>query len=313
MPADLKIPLSTVDFASCDFAEGRTDVAPSCSTKLDIAGSAARWRAEGKPGALDTGRYVMKFRAWGKGPPLVIIPGLCDDAASFVLPMARLSEQFCVIAYDLPTGNGDGARLRSHGPDALVEDLLALLDHLQLSRTHLLGSSFGSTIALRFAARHPERCSRLMLQGGFAHRPLARPEILLANFARYWRGPIERLPIRKAVLEKNHRTSFAGREAGAWEFFLEASGRPPMAAVAHRCLILHGTDLRGILPRVMQPTLLICGESDPLVGRECERVLMAGLPSVARAEIEGCGHLPQYTHPEVFAEVIGQFLLRELT
>ena len=37
--------------------------------------------------------------------------------------------------------------------------------------------------------------------------------------------------------------------------------------------------------------------------------LLRGLPHVARAELEQCGHLPQYTHPEVLCEVIERFLL----
>ena len=55
--------------------------------------------------------------------------------------------------------------------------------------------------------------------------------------------------------------------------------------------------------------LLICGDRDPLVGRCCEQDLLRGLPNVARAEIEECGHLPQFTHPEVLSEVIRRFLL----
>ena len=54
--------------------------------------------------------------------------------------------------------------------------------------------------------------------------------------------------------------------------------------------------------------MMICGERDSLVGRSCEEELFAGLPNVARAkEIEGCGHQPHHTHPEVLCEVIEQF------
>jgi pimeloyl-ACP methyl ester carboxylesterase len=36
--------------------------------------------------------------------------------------------------------------------------------------------------------------------------------------------------------------------------------------------------------------------------------LQRGLPCATRAEIENCGHYPQLTRPEVFAEIIRQFL-----
>jgi hypothetical protein len=44
------------------------------------------------------------------------------------------------------------------------------------------------------------------------------------------------------------------------------------------------------------------------VGRAEEEVLLGGLPNVGRVVLEGCGHLPAYTHPEVLAEVTRQFL-----
>jgi pimeloyl-ACP methyl ester carboxylesterase len=81
-----------------------------------------------------------------------------------------------------------------------------------------------------------------------------------------------------------------------------------MAAVAHRALLLHQVDLRPQLARIHQPVLIICGDQDPLVGRACEADLMRGLPQVARAEIENCRHLPQFTHPEVLSEIVKQFL-----
>jgi pimeloyl-ACP methyl ester carboxylesterase len=47
--------------------------------------------------------------------------------------------------------------------DLLAEDLRALLDHLGLERAIIGGTSMGSGVALRFALRHPARCSRLIL------------------------------------------------------------------------------------------------------------------------------------------------------
>jgi pimeloyl-ACP methyl ester carboxylesterase len=37
-------------------------------------------------------------------------------------------------------------------------------------------------------------------------------------------------------------------------------------------------------------------------------MLLQGLPNAGRVVIAGCGHVPSYTHPEILAEVIQQFL-----
>src|SRR3989442_9212850 len=66
-----------------------------------------------------------------------------------------------------PGGGGDsdkpasGYSLAIHG-----DDLRGLLDHLGLERATLMGHSLGAHIAVRFAARHPERVARLVLFDG---------------------------------------------------------------------------------------------------------------------------------------------------
>jgi len=241
-----------------------------------------RYFREAERGVFDTGRYLCPYYTWGAGPALVFIPGLCDDALSFILPIARLQEHFRCVAFDLPTGQGDGARLGRYHHADYVLDVLALLDHLELRQAYLFGSSFGATIALGALAARPERFPRAILQGGFARRPLARAEVMLASWARYWRGTMTALPFRGALLKVSHEAPFfqrnpGSRESDVWNFFLQRSGTPPMAAVARRALIVHRLDLRSLLPHIHRPILLICGDHDPMVGKECEEELPARL------------------------------------
>lgn len=263
-----------------------------------------RWRTEARHGVFDTGRYRCPFVLWGGGPALVLIPGMGLDAVGFVMLMARLQTDFCCISFDLPNGENDGARVTAYRHADHVADLLALLDHLSIRACILLGSSFGSTIALKAASEQPARFPRLILQGGFAHRPLAWTEVLAASFCRYLPGRTAHLPLALPVLERVQRPSFHGREPAVWDFFVRESLHIPLCALAARALETHHLDLRPILPTIQQPVLMICGDRDPLVGKTCEAELRQGLPNVARAEIENCGHMPQLTHPEVLAEII---------
>jgi len=281
---------------------------PSCAQPLTLDAALARFRHEAVWSTCATGRYRCPYVLWGRGPALIFIPGLCDDPWSFVLPMSRLSARYLCVAYAMPTGQGDGACLDRYTQPDLVADLHALCDHLGLDQALLLGVSFGATVALKALHDRPARYPRAVLQGGFARRPLAWAEIMLASWARWWPGPLAALPLRRRLLGRYQRPTFAGRPPDVWDYFVEHDGRQPIAAVAHKALWLERTDLRPLLPTIRQPVLLVCGERDPLVGKACERELLAGLPRAARAEIEGAGHLPQYTHPEVLCEVIEQFL-----
>jgi pimeloyl-ACP methyl ester carboxylesterase len=286
--------------------------APAASCLLHeqvvLADVLARFDAEAVRGEFWTGRYRCRYYVWGSGPPLVFIPGLADDALSFVLPISLLSRHFRCIAYDQASGGEDGARMARYQHRDFVLDLLALVDQLRLRQAYLFGSSFGSTVALAALHQCPGRFPRGILQGGFARRPLSPAEVLLASFARYWKGQTRRLPLRTSLLQHVHGGPFAGRSPDIWNFFLTRWGTQRIAAVARRGLVLHRTDLRPLLPAIRQPLLLVCGDADPLVGGSCEEELLAGLPAATRVVLDNCGHVPMYTHPEVLAEVVQRFL-----
>jgi pimeloyl-ACP methyl ester carboxylesterase len=287
--------------AVCPFDQQQTPA-------LSLAEAQARFEREAVPGVCDTGHYRCSYYSWGTGPPIVMIPGMADDRLSFLFVSALLSKYFRCIAYDLPSGAGDGAKLRRVGHAELVQDLFFLLDHLQLQQTYLLGSSFGGTIALAAMHAQPKRFPRAVLQGSFARRPLRLVENFLARMSRYWLGTMRLVPGRATALRHFHFAPFKDRPADVWQYFLYRSNLPPISAVAHRALLIHQIDLRPLLVDIHQPVLLICGDNDPLVGPACEEELLHGLPNAGRAQVSGCGHNPIFTHPEILAELVRQFL-----
>jgi pimeloyl-ACP methyl ester carboxylesterase len=277
------------------------------SAAITLAQARARYEREAVHGICDTGRYRMPYYSWGEGPPLLFIHGLGDSSRSFLMPMARLSAHFRCIAYDQPCGVADGARLATYTHAQLVSDLWSLLGHLGIEQSYLLASSFGGTIALQALRQQPRRLPRAVLQGGLAHRPLRRAELLVAHLARLLPGRLAWVPGRGRLLRLINQGLFDDRPPEVWEYFLECSGQPRIRAVAWQALLLHRLDLRPILPDVRQPILLVCGDRDRVVPPAYEEVLLQGLPNAGRAVLEGSGHVPSYTHPEVLAEVVRQF------
>ncbi len=268
----------------------------------------ARFEREARRGVCDTGRYRMPYYEWGTGPPLVLIHGVSDSSRSFLLPAARLSAHFRCVAYDLPGGRGDGARLGRYRHEDLVGDLWALLDHLGIARTYVLGASFGATVALRALRQAPDRLPRAVLQGGLAYRPLRRAERWLSWLARFLPGSVARIPRREKILELVHGDSFTDRPAEVWRAYVDWTGQSRLAALGHQARWLHQLDLREELKEVRTPVLLVWGDRDSTVPFAHAEMLRAGLPSAGLVVLEGAGHVPSYTHPEAFAEVVRQFL-----
>jgi pimeloyl-ACP methyl ester carboxylesterase len=114
------------------------------------------------------------------------------------------------------------------------------------------------------------------------------------------------LPFFKWLQYHAHFGPFAARPPEVWSYYLDDDR--PIAAVATHALLLHATDLRPILGTIRQPVLVVCGDCDPLVSRQCEEVLLEGLPNAGRVEIDHCGHLPYLSHPEALADVVRGFL-----
>ncbi len=275
---------------------------------IDLDDALRRFEREAVRGVCDTGRYRMPYYVWGDGPPLVFIHGAMDSSRAWVMTVSRLSAHFRCVAYDLPNGRDDGARLGRCTHADLVLDFWALLDHLGLARCYVFGDSFGSTIALAALCERPERLPRAVLQGGLALRPLRKLERFLARLGRFLPGTTGRLPLREKVTFNVNGRGFQDKPERLYRYFVETTGRTPVKTFAHQALLLDRLDLRAILPDVKQPVLLFCGDLDVVVRPVHSEILLGGLPNARRVVVEGCGHVPGYGHPEVLAEVVRQFL-----
>ena len=275
----------------------------------DLNSAVSRFYSEAVPHSFHTGRYRMRYWIWGEGPTAVFVHGMCDTTRSFCMQMARMVDRgFRCVGYELANGLDDDAVLGMYRHPHFGDDLIALLNHLNLDRADVQGSSFGSTVTLSAVARYPDRFRRVVLQGGFPRRPFIRMERGLARLARYWSGRMNQLPIRTLVMEKFEKHQFVGCPEEIFRFLIECSGESPIRAAALRGLMIDKIDLRSHLSKIHHPVLLIGGDRDALVPRHLEGELESLLPDVRRIEFSPCGHYPQYTMPRPMADAMADFL-----
>lgn len=267
-----------------------------------------RFNREGQKGTCQTPRFRLPYFVWGQGPPLLFIHGVSDNFCSFIQPIALLSRRFRCIAYNQAGMPGDGSRISRYRHDDLVDDALALLDHLNVKQTHIFGSSFGSTVTLQALRAAPHRFDKAVLQGGLCYRPLGRQEWIMAQMARWFPGRMKNIPSRVKIADLVNGAFFKRRPPSTWEFFLETTGKAPIRTFAHQVLMLNRLDLRPVLSDVRHPVLLLCGAKDTVTGPRHARMLLEGLPNATMATIPECGHVPSYTHPEILVEAVTRFL-----
>jgi 3-oxoadipate enol-lactonase len=111
------------------------------------------------PGA---GSFSLEGEIAGDGPPIVLAHGLSATRRNVVQgSRALIRRGYRLIAYDA-RGHGDSAPGPRYEYPDLVGDLAAVLDHLELERTALVGSSMGAATTMAFTLEHPERVPALV-------------------------------------------------------------------------------------------------------------------------------------------------------
>jgi 3-oxoadipate enol-lactonase len=114
---------------------------------------------------IQAGGIRLAYRAWGRAgaPPVVLLHALGEASADWA-PVARaLAPAWRVYAPDL-RGHGASDWPGSYTIELLTTDLAAFLDALGLDRVILGGHSLGAAPAYLYAARHPGRVARLILE-----------------------------------------------------------------------------------------------------------------------------------------------------
>lgn len=217
----------------------------------------------------------------GKGERTVVfVHGLVmDNLSSFYFTLANpVAAHADVVLYDL-RGHGRSARPATGYTVAdLVADLAALLDVLAIDRpVHLVGNSFGGTIALAFAAAHPTRVASLVLIDAHDGTEGTAAQMIAT------------LGLRGDARDAKIAETFA-----AW--LGRHSERKRTRLATHAQALIEGTtlvaDLRAARPldtsTITAPTLALYGEHSDVRSRG--EALAATLPHATLELVPGCTH-----------------------
>jgi len=109
----------------------------------------------------------IQLAIWeGKGRPILCIHGLTANSRFWDCMASALSPQHRVIAMDIRGRGLSDKPNTGYSIERHCRDILALMDDQGLERAVLMGHSLGAFISLVFAAKHPQKVSRLILVDG---------------------------------------------------------------------------------------------------------------------------------------------------
>jgi pimeloyl-ACP methyl ester carboxylesterase len=254
-------------------------------------------------------------------PPVVLVHGLGATNASMLPLVAALSHDFHVLAPDLPGHGGTQARGGAHGAEFLGSWLLAFLRETCDEPAVLVGNSLGGRTALESALISPSDVRGLVLLcPAVAFRRLRQ----FVPLVRLVRNEIAALPIKvpRSVAMRGIRSLFAdpSRLADAWydaavdEFMRVFSIRANRLAIFSALRHVYLDEPFGEsgfwdrLPALEPPALFLWGDRDTLVPAGFGRFVAEALPSAESVVLESCGHVPQFEHPELTAQLTRDFI-----
>ncbi len=250
----------------------------------------------------------------GKGPPVVLIPGIQGRWEWMAPAVEALAARCRVITDSLP---GDRGSLRELDPLGSFDTHLAwvdeLLDRAQLEHAALCGVSYGGLVAVRYAAHRPLRTRALVLAS--TPSPTWKPD---CRVERYLRSPRLMSPVFALSSPLRLYPEFAAAfpnliSRGVFTVkHLYRIARHPFAptAMAQRVRLMVDVDFANDCRRIAAPTLVVTGAPglDRVVQVSSTREYLSAIPGARGAEITNTGHMGLVTKPERFGEAVSHFV-----
>ncbi len=250
------------------------------------------------------------YEVAGAGSPVVLIHEGIGDSRMFAPQMAALSAQHQVVRYDL---HGYGRSGKPQTPYTNYEALDALLQHLGIKKTAILGMSMGGKIAIDYALTYPEKVSGLILIGAGLDGVSSDPETLafiqpmidayeaedgsrvIEETLHVWiDGPNRTAQEVDPAVRDLMRTLITTMLERELEPGVEASQLDPLAVER--------------LDEINAPTLVIIGDGDVFEIVSTADLLAQSIAGARKVVIPNVAHVPNLERPKEVNQLVLDFL-----
>ena len=253
------------------------------------------------------------YEVYGNGEPLLLIAGLASDSQSWTTVLPNLSKEFKIIVFDNRGCGRTKCPANQITIKGMADDALAILDHLQIEKAHVLGHSMGGYIAQQMCLDQPDKINKLILADTSAVT-IKRNKALLSDLVSYREDGME--------LREWFRCFFF------WIFtrkffedskILEASlafvvDYPYLQSLEHFKLqvqVLKIFDMEKRLNEIEKETLILCGKEDILYDPSESILVLSKIKNTTVAIIENAAHSLFVENPDGFCRELTKFLITD--
>ena len=239
------------------------------------------------------------------GPTLVLLPGPTDSWRSYSPVLDLFPSWMRAIAVS-QRGHGDSDKPSTgYRVEDFAGDVVPLLDGLGIERAVVGGHSASCFVARRAALDHPDRVAGLVLEASpTTLRGDPKLDAVIESVVSTLRDPIDPAIARSFVAE----TSSDNVPTALLDELVAEVLKVPARVWNETFLGLQDYNDMPELERINAPTLLVWGDSDPLVTRDMQDVLVERIGGAELRVYEGVGHTPRWEEPARFAADVAAFV-----
>lgn len=217
-----------------------------------------------------------------------------------------------VIRYDV-RGFGRSSKPTEEYSDA--EDLFALLKHLNIESTSILGISNGGRIALDFVSVHPSMVNRLILVSpGIRGYKSSGPEE-----DREWKELDKKMDLQDLAISENRIDDAVNIDLRVWASAQGTPSKNRILKIATTNSHIHKNPPNKLqkspeppaftkLDQIRIPTILIVGDQDVKGMQTMTKRLHELIPGSELRVIRGADHIANMSRPEEFNAIVSSFL-----
>ena len=247
---------------------------------------------------------------WKNAPYLVLQHGNGRSSRFWYSWIPYLSRYYRIVRPDargLGLSSADFDLERDVTVDALVCDLVAVLDELGAQSVHFCGESMGGILGLALAAMHPQRIRTLTL----VSTPVYISDRMKETYSMGHKSRVDAMKEmgRDAWLKATNRSTRFPPESDAglldwYEAEFAKSNTDVQLAYAR---LVNGANASSFLPRVRCPVLGLYPTQGPITSEEQERMLVEQLRDFRIVHLPTRYHMVHHIAPAACASAVLHF------
>jgi 3-oxoadipate enol-lactonase len=254
---------------------------------------------------IDADGCILNVSVEGRdgGPTLMLSNSLGSNLQMWDPQMRALTQVFRVIRYD---GRGHGKSSVPPGPYSMERfgrDVLAILDDLNIARTHWCGLSMGGMVGQWLGANAPDRFGKIILANTTCYFPDPTG----------WHGRIKAIreggmaSLADSVIAVWLTADFREREPQITANLKAMLMASPVEGYLACCEVLSTLDQRELLPKIKSPTLVIAGRHDKSTPAAAGEFIHSQIPGASLTMLDAA-HISNVEQSHAFTDAVVGFL-----